>query len=222
MKKLALKIIVNGASGKMGRYAVDAIESADDLTLVAALGRNDDLAQTIAATQADVVVDLTTPDAVFVNTQIIINAGAHPVIGTTGLSDAQLQQLTTLTKDKQLGGIIAPNFSIGAVLMMQFAKQAAPYFNDIEIIEKHHAQKKDAPSGTAKKTQQLMNKDVAIHSVRLPGVVAEQQVLFGDQGETLTIEHRCIDRVAYMAGMLLCCGKVVDLNELVYGLEHIL
>jgi len=220
--KNVLKVIVNGASGKMGRYAMEAIQQADDMNLVAALGRQDDLSQTIAKTHADIVVDFTTPEAVYANTRIIIEKGAHPVIGTTGLSDEQIKNLQKLCQQKKIGGMIAPNFSIGVNLMLHFAKQAAQFFNHIEIIEMHHPAKKDAPSGTAKKTAQLIGKQVPIHSVRLPGLVAHQKIIFGATGETLTIQHDCIDRIAYMQGLLWSCRKVMGLDELVYGLENLL
>lgn len=242
-----ISVIINGAKGKMGSEAVIAVNNDPALTLVASLGRTDDLAKTIRDTKADCVVDLTTPDAVYKNAKIIIENNAHPIIGTTGLSAQQILELQELCAAKKLGGLIAPNFSLGAVLMMQFAKQAAAFFPDVEIIEMHHEKKKDAPSGTAIKTAELIAENcdvkrkqpidchetltgalgakhcnIPIHSVRLPGLVAHQQVLFGGDNETLTIRHDSIHRKSFMPGIVLACKKVPALTELKYGLEHIL
>lgn len=219
---MKIKVIINGANGKMGQEAVKAVEAANDLTLVAALGRQDNLAKAIADTQASVVVDLTEPAAVYDNTKTILENGAHPVVGTTGLTDDQLTELQQLAKQQSLGGIIVPNFSIGAVLMMRFASEAAKFYQNAEILEYHHPRKKDSPSGTARRTQEMMGQACPIHSIRLPGVVAEQQVLFGGEAETLMIQHRTIDRAAFMPGLLLCCRKISSLNELAVGLEALL
>lgn len=239
---MAIKVIINGVLGKMGRVIKAHIAAQKDLQLVAETDHQDDLAKTIHDTKADVVIDFTTPQAVFNNAKTIIATGAHPVIGTTGLSVDQIQELEKLCKTKKLGGIIAPNFSLGAILMMKYAQDAAKYFSDIEIIEMHHAQKIDAPSGTAAKTAQMMaavrqipektpSKDrargelhhgIPIHSVRLPGFFAHQMVIFGGNGETLTIRHDSMDRAAYMPGIFHACRKVMQLNQLVYGLEHVL
>ena len=240
------KIIINGAHGRMGSEAVIAVTNDSELELVASLGKNDNLADAIYETKANCVVDLTSPDAVYENTKTIIQCDAHPIIGTTGLTPMQLSELTELSENKQLGGLIAPNFSLGAVLMMQFAKQAATYFPDVEIIEMHHEKKLDAPSGTAIKTAELIAqnrkkaktpipcreshqgalganyKDIPIHAVRLPGFVAHQQVLFGGHSETLTIRHDSNHRQSFMPGIVMACKKVPTLNTLVYGLEHLL
>lgn len=223
-----INVIINGASGKMGRTTVAAIAHETAFTLVATTHRGDNLSQAIQHHHADIVIDWTTPDAVFDNTQTIINAGARPVIGTTGLTTEQIKKISDLCCEKKLGGIIAPNFSIGAVLMMKYAKDALQYFSDAEIIEYHHAEKKDAPSGTAKKTVELMlentknKKNIPIHSVRLPGIFANQTVLFGGNGETLTIQHHAIDRQAMMPGLFFCCQKVMTLDRLVYGMEGLI
>jgi len=240
---MSIKIIINGANGKMGKTTVAAIEAEQDLELVGQNGHGDDLAALIKKTNADVVVDFTVPDAVFENTQTIIAAGAHPVIGTTGLTLDQIDTLKKQCDEKKLGGIIAPNFSLAAILMMDFAKTAAQYFPDVEIIEMHHAQKVDAPSGTAAKTAEIIAcantkisekksdsnearglnyQGIPVHSVRLPGQFARQQVIFGNSGETLTIDHNAIDRNCMMPGVCLCCQKVMELDHLVYGLENIL
>lgn len=243
---MTARVIVNGALGKMGTLASETIHKHPDFELVGALSRQDDLRRAIAEKQADIVIDLTRADSVFENTLAIIESGAHPVIGTSGLLDKQIAALTELSHAKKLGGIIAPNFSISAVLMMRFAAQAARYLGDVEIIEAHHPQKFDAPSGTALKTAEMIAKaretsveppaghelitgargcqhqDIRIHSLRLPGVIARQQVIFGSLGETLSISHDSIDRACFMPGIVLCCQKVQQLDALYYGLEHIL
>ncbi len=245
---MTLKIIINGAHGKMGRTTIAAIAHEKDLQLVATLGRDDDLANAIKKHKADIVIDWTLPECVFANTQKIIAAGCRPIIGTTGLSPEQIQLLSQQCESKKIGAIIAPNFSIGAVLMMKYAQDAARYFPDVEIIEYHHPKKIDAPSGTAKKTaeliaktkkekntsanidSQLQNKlsrgdnyhDVPIHSVRMTGVFANQNVIFGGNGETFALQHTATDRNAMMPGLFLCCRKVMALNHLVYGMESLI
>jgi 4-hydroxy-tetrahydrodipicolinate reductase len=240
------RVIVNGAKGKMGILACDSIQAHPDFQLVASLGRKDSLEIAIADTHAQIVVDLTRADCVYENSLVIIKSGAHPVIGTSGLQDAQIQQLMRLCEEKQLGGIIAPNFSIGAVLMMRFAALAAQFLPEVEIIEAHHPQKLDAPSGTALKTAEMIanarraNKNelplkelipgargavhhqVNIHSLRLPGILAQQQVIFGNTGETLSIKHESIDRASFMPGIILACQRVQHLKGLHYGLEDLL
>lgn len=220
---MSIKVIVSGARGKMGVVTVNAIEAAKDLELVAQTDMQDDLANAIKSNRADVVVDFTLPDCVFKNTQTIIEQNARPVIGTTGLMPDQIEALQKQCEKHHVGGIIAPNFSLGAVLMMRYAADAAKYLSNAEIIEMHHAQKVDAPSGTAKKTAEMMQKEnIPIHSVRLPGLFAHQAVIFGGDGETLTIRHDGMDRNAMMPGVLLACRKVMELDRLVYGLENIL
>lgn len=240
------RVIVNGAKGKMGAMACETIQSHHDFQLVAGLGRGDFLEQVIDETNASIVVDLTRADCVYENALLIIKHGAHPVIGTSGLLEEQIQQLSLLCEEKGLGGIIVPNFSIAACLMMKFAAQAASILAEAEIIEMHHQQKLDAPSGTALKTAEMIaearkekkNKlllkelvtgargaehhQVNIHSLRLPGVLAHQQVIFGNVGETLTLTHQSIDRSSFMPGVILACQRVSQLNKLYYGLEHLL
>lgn len=244
---MSIRVLINGANGKMGRLAVKTLEDHPDFTVVGQLGRQHQLAHEIKQTQAQIVVDLTTAESAFKNTQTIIEANAHPVIGTSGLLRDQVQTLQKMCAEKKLGGIIAPNFSIGAVLMMKYSLEIAKYFPDVEIIEMHHNGKLDSPSGTAVRTAELIAdarhqapivpqnarqtlpgarganyQDIAIHSVRLPGVVADQQVIFGGTGETFTLQHRTIDRQCFMPGVVLACQKVVGLKELVYGLEYVL
>lgn len=217
-----IRIIINGASGKMGRTTVAAIANEKDLQLVAVTSRSDNLSETIKKHQADVVIDWTVPTTVFENTQKIINAGAKPVIGTTGLSLEQIDLLSQQCKTEKRGAIVAPNFSIGAILMMKFSQEAAKYFPDVDIIEYHHPAKLDAPSGTAKKTAEMIGKTIPIHSVRLPGIFAEQEVIFAGSHEKLIIRHAASDRNAMMPGLFLCCRKVMELDHLVYGMEALI
>ncbi|QTS83733.1 4-hydroxy-tetrahydrodipicolinate reductase [Coxiella endosymbiont of Amblyomma nuttalli] len=240
---MGIRVIINGINGKMGRVLEKSIATRSDFTLVAGIGRGDNLSRSIQSTNADVVVDFTTAQAVFKNTEIIIQSGARPVIGTTGLTLKQIATLNKQSRIKKLGGIVAPNFSFGAVLMMKYAKDAARYFADAEIIEMHHSQKIDAPSGTAIKTAQMMQQsrlsksnkkahedhmcsdikhDITIHSVRLPGLFSHQLVIFGGDGETLTIRHDGTDRSCVIPGVFLACQKVMELHQLIYGLENIL
>lgn len=243
---MSIRVIVNGAQGKMGSLACNTLENHSEFTLVGQLSRNDNLEEAIKEAQADVVVDLTRADCVYENSLSIIQAGARPVIGSSGLIPSQIDELIKQCTAKNLGGIIAPNFSIGAVLMMIFAKKASEYFPEVEIIESHHQQKLDAPSGTALKTASMIAsarkalkkelelkelipgsrggycEQINIHSIRLPGILARQEVLFGSQGETLSITHNSIDRNCFMPGVILACQKVIHLTELVYGLEYIL
>ncbi len=240
------RVIINGAHGKMGTLACETIKNHPDFELVASLGRGDNLQKAILDTRAHIVVELTRADCVYDNSLIIIENNAHPVIGASGLLPEQIQMLQMMSREKKLGGIIAPNFSIGAILMMRFAAAAARFLPEAEIIETHHQQKLDAPSGTAMKTAEMIaearqNKknqlplkellvgargathhDVNIHSLRLPGVLARQQVVFGNTGETLTITHDSIDRACFMPGVILACQRVQHIDKLYYGLEHLL
>lgn len=241
-----ISVLINGAGGRMGQEAVKAVNADCGLNLVAMGSRQDNLAKLIEQHQPQVVVDLTTAECVLENTKTIIEHNVHPVIGASGLTAEQLQSLQATCEQKQLGGLIVPNFSIGAVLMMQLASKAAPYFSRVEIIEQHHDKKLDAPSGTAVKTAELIKAHraakpdplnekelhagargadfdgIPIHSVRLPGLVAKQQVIYGGVGETLTIEHNSIHRESFMPGLVLACKKVSDLKALHYGLDVVL
>ena len=230
----------------MGQESVKAVSKDPDLDLVAETDLGDKLSWIIDQTKAQVVVDFTTAAAAMKNTDCIIESGARPVIGTSGLLPEQVAELQKLCHKQNLGGIIVPNFAIGAVLMMKYSQDAAKYFPHVEVIELHHDLKADAPSGTAIKTANLLAEsrgltpqtvdekeilsgarganaeNIRIHSVRLPGFVAHQEVIFGGQSQTLTIRHDSIHRDSFMPGVCLACKKVMDLNELVYGLEHLL
>ena len=230
----------------MGKESVKAVSEDPDLDLVAQTDLGDNLPGEISQTKAQVVVDFTTAAAAMKNADCIIESGARPVIGTSGLLPEQVAELQKLCNKQNLGGIIVPNFAIGAVLMMKYSQDAAKYFPHVEVIEMHHDLKADAPSGTAIKTANLLAEsrgsapptldeeeilsgarganaeDIRIHSVRLPGLVAHQEVIFGGQSQTLTIRHDSIHRDSFMPGVCLACKKVMDLNELVYGLEHML
>lgn len=240
------RVIVNGAKGKMGSLACDTIRQHPEFELVAQLSKEDNLSKAITDTRAEIVIELTRADCVYQNSLTIIKQGARPVIGASGLLDAQINELSNLCQSKRLGGLIIPNFSIAAVLMMIFSAKAAEYLSEVEIVEAHHQQKLDAPSGTALKTAEMIQaarknpinqlnlkelipgarggsyNQVPIHSLRLPGVLAQQQVIFGSVGETLTITHNSIDRACFMPGIVLACQKVMNLSTLVYGLEHVL
>jgi len=263
-----IKVAVSGACGKMGQAVIKAVNAEPDLELVSAIdvvntGKDvgeivenktcgvlieNSLENALKAKEIDVVVDFTNPDLVFENTKLILENGARPVIGTTGLTESKLEEIKKLSEQKGLGALVAPNFAVGAVLMMMFSQKAAKYFSNAEIIELHHNNKKDAPSGTAIKTAQLMTQERAefgkdncpevetysgsrggvtesnihIHSVRLPGFIAHQEVIFGAAGQALTIRHDSFDRLSFMPGVVLSIRQVMNNNEFVYGLENIL
>lgn len=245
---MTIRILINGAQGKMGQETVKAVsEHSSDFTLVAKTGKNDDLTKAIRDHKPQVVIDFTNADVAFKNTQTIIETGAHPVIGTSGLLKNQIASLQKRCIELKLGGIIVPNFSLGAVLMMKCAKEIARHFPMVEIIEAHHAGKLDSPSGTAMRTAELITLsrtkepqlptdtkatltgarganygNIPIHSIRLPGIIANQEVIFGSPGETLCIKHTTIDRLCFMPGVLLACKKVLELDRLVYGLEELI
>ena len=241
-----IKVGVLGARGRMGAEVVKAVTGAADLELVAALDLGDSLDQ-LKTSGAQVVVDFTTPDSVMANLEFLISNGIHSVVGTTGFDAARISKLEKLiAANPKVGLLIAPNFAIGAVLMMEFATKAAKYFESAEIIELHHPDKVDAPSGTASRTAELMSKarkdagltampdatstsldgargasvgDIPVHSVRLRGLIAHQEVLLGGLGETLTIRHDSLDRAGFMPGVLLGVRKVISQPGLTFGLE---
>ena len=211
------RVAVAGAAGRMGKTVCGAVEGAEDMELT---GRADPQLDTSLADvlgDADVVVDFTQPDTALANALECVDAGVHVVIGTTGF-DAE-----PLRAARGANVFIAPNFAIGAVLMMRFAAEAVEHMPKAEIVELHHDRKLDKPSGTAARTAELMGGDVPIHSVRLPGLVAHQEVILGGRGETLTIRHDSIDRESFMPGVLLAVRRVGSLAESpVVGLEHLL
>jgi 4-hydroxy-tetrahydrodipicolinate reductase len=215
-----VRVGVAGAAGRMGQAVCAAVEAADDLTLA---GRADpSLGTTLADIlgDVDVVVDFTRPDTALENALQCVRAGVHVVVGTSGWDPSPLRELGP---NPPANVFFAPNFAIGAVLMMQFAAEASRHMAKAEIIELHHDRKLDAPSGTAARTAELMEGDVPIHSVRLPGLVAHQEVILGDIGQTLTIRHDSTDRTSFMPGVLLAIRKVGSLRESpVVGLEHLL
>jgi len=242
-----MKVAVLGAKGRMGAETVAAIESTSDLILSSALDLGDSLDQLIK-TGTEVIVDFTHPDSVMKNLEFAITNGIHVVVGTTGFDDKKLSELKNLlSKNTKVGALIAPNFGLGAVLMMQFSQKAAQYFESVEIIELHHANKVDAPSGTAIRTAELITDarkqskkgampdasktiipgargakvgDVPIHSVRSHGYVAHQEVIFGDAGETLSIRHDSINRAGFMPGVLIGVRNVAKHPGLTVGLEN--
>lgn len=218
-------VLVVGARGRMGQATVRALEAADDLRVHACVNPGDNLEAALEA-GLQAVVDFTTPDVVERHLEAYIRAGVCPVIGTTGLAPLAFERLATLARERRLGGVVAPNFAIGAILMMDLARRAARHLPDVEIVESHHPAKKDAPSGTALKTAQQIEEvtaaSVPIHSVRLPGFLARQEVVLGGMGERLTISHDTLDRTCYMPGVLLACRKVPLLQELRFGLESLL
>ncbi len=222
-----IKVVVSGAAGRMGETTCEAVESAGDMELV---GRADPALDTSVddlLEGADVMVDFTTPDAAPANVSAAIEAGVHAVVGSTGFDLDELKA-AVLGADSKANCFVAPNFAIGAVLMMEASKLIAPHMPEVEILELHGEHKKDAPSGTAKRTAQLIsdaggNVHEPIHSVRLPGLVAHQEVTFGGEGQTLSIRHDSIDRSSFMPGVLLAVRKVADLPErFVIGLEELL
>jgi 4-hydroxy-tetrahydrodipicolinate reductase len=242
-----IKVGVLGAAGRMGAEVVNAIEVSSDCTLVAALDFRDPLDQLVTS-GAQVVVDFTTPDSVMANLEFLITHNIHAVVGTTGFDDSRMSKLKELSAaHPEVGVLIAPNFAIGAVLMMEFAAKAAQFFESAEIIELHHPNKIDAPSGTAARTASLMTDarkdanlaampdatstslpgargalvgDIPVHSVRLRGLIAHQEVLFGGSGETLSIRHDSLDRAGFMPGVLLGIRSVISRPGVTFGLEH--
>jgi 4-hydroxy-tetrahydrodipicolinate reductase len=242
-----MRVGVLGAKGKVGTTMVEAVEAADDLTFTAGVDAGDPLSR-LTESQTEVVIDFTHPDVVMDNLEFLIENGIHAVVGTTGFTDERLATVREWLDAKPGAAVlIAPNFAIGAVLSMHFAQQAARYFESVEVIELHHPHKADAPSGTAARTARLIaqarkdmppNPDatstglegargadvdgVPVHSVRLAGLVAHQEVLFGTQGETLTIRHDSLDRTSFVPGVLLAVRRVAERPGLTVGIEPLL
>ncbi len=242
-----MRVGVLGAKGKVGATIVAAVEAAEDLTFSVGVDAGDSLALFTDA-QTDVVVDFTHPDVVMDNLEFLIGAGINAVVGTTGFTDERIDQVRSWLADRpDVAVLIAPNFAIGAVLSMQFAKQAARFFESVEVIELHHPHKADAPSGTAARTARLIAEareglapspdatstgiegargadvdGIRVHSVRLAGLVAHQEVLFGTMGETLTIRHDSIDRTSFVPGVLLGVRNVAGYPGLTIGIEPLM
>jgi len=220
------RVLINGAFGRMGQLACHVLEKHTDFVVVAKTGRHDCLDDIILATQPDIVVDLTTAAGVWETAQTILQHPVYPIIGTSGLKKEQITQLVVLSQKKKQGGLIVPNFSIGAILQMRCAASIARYFSSAEIVETHHETKLDRPSGTALRTaehiQEVNACQAPIHSIRLPGFVAEQEVIFGGPAETLKITHHVSNREAYMPGLVLACQKVMTFEQIYYGLEYCL
>ncbi|MDP7735751.1 4-hydroxy-tetrahydrodipicolinate reductase [Mycobacterium paragordonae] len=242
-----MRVGVLGAKGKVGATMVRAVESADDMALSAQVDQGDALSL-LTDSGTEVVIDFTHPDVVMDNLKFLIDNGIHAVVGTTGFTNERIELVESwLAKNPATSVLIAPNFAIGAVLTMHFAKQAAPYFDSIEVIELHHPHKADAPSGTATRTARLIaearkglppNPDatstslpgargadvdgIPVHAVRLAGLVAHQEVLFGTEGETLTIRHDSLDRTSFVPGVLLAVRRVAERPGLTIGIEPLL
>ncbi|GAX89760.1 4-hydroxy-tetrahydrodipicolinate reductase [Effusibacillus lacus] len=266
-EKGKVRVVVVGANGRMGREVVRTVVKDPGLQLVGAVDRSvekedvgvvlglgetgvyfsDKLGETLLKSEADVIIDFTTPNVVRDNIYTSLEYGVRPVVGTTGIPQEDLQAWDRILQDKGIGGLVAPNFAIGAILMMKFAAQAARYLPHVEIIEMHHDQKLDAPSGTAIKTAEMIVKErqrmvqghpdeeeklagargadfegMKIHSVRLPGYVAHQEVILGGIGQTLTIRHDSISRESFMPGVAMAAKKVMEFTGLVYGLENLI
>jgi 4-hydroxy-tetrahydrodipicolinate reductase len=262
-----IKVLICGASGRMGKEAIKAILTTDDLELVAAVDVKhsgtdvgllvglepvgvkifEDISTAIKIAPPQVMVDFTNPQAVLKNTKTALENGIHVVIGTTGLTDEELSEIDQLSSDRGSNVFIAPNFAVGAVLMMKFAQEAAKYFPHVEIVELHHDEKLDAPSGTAIRTLEVISQvrketgqghineyekiscsrggnyqGMRVHSLRLPGLVAHQEVIFGGLGQTLTIRHDSINRESFVPGILLAIRKVEKIKGMVTGLENIM
>jgi 4-hydroxy-tetrahydrodipicolinate reductase len=215
-----IRVGVAGAAGRVGAAVCEAVESAEDMQLTGRADPQLGVALADILGDCDVVVDFTTPDAALDNALACVRGGVHAVIGTTGWDPEPLRDFGP---HPPANVFVAPNFAIGAVLMMRFAVEASRYMAKAEIIELHHDGKLDAPSGTAARTAQLMDGEVPIHSVRLPGLVAHQEVILGDVGQTLTIRHDSTDRTSFVPGVLLAVRRVADLPESpMIGLEHLL
>ncbi|WP_240375566.1 4-hydroxy-tetrahydrodipicolinate reductase [Bacillus piscicola] len=262
-----VRIIVAGPRGKMGFEAVQLVHETEHFELAAVVDtRNnglqvkelagmpasdakvfDSMEECLGAVEADVLIDLTTPETGKRHLKLALDHHVSPVIGTTGFTAKEIETYRQIAEEKEIGAIIAPNFAVGAVLMMKFSQMAAKYFSDVEILEMHHDNKLDAPSGTAAKTAALINEvrppkqqghpdekediegargaevdGLHIHSIRLPGLVAHQEVIFGGAGQTLTIRHDSFNRRSFMPGVKLAVEQVTQLKTLVYGLENIM
>ena len=224
---MTIKVGVLGAAGRMGSEVCRAVDADDELELVARVTHDDDRSW-LAGSGAEVAVEFTVPASVKSNVLFCIESGIPVVVGATGLTEVDLQEIAGLSESRGVPVFVAPNFALGAVLMMKFAAEAARYFDGAEIVERHHEQKVDAPSGTSLRTASLMNsarsdaREIPIHSIRLAGSVAHQEVIFGAPGETLTIRHDSSDRASFMPGVILAVKRIQGLSGLTVGLEQLL
>ncbi|MFW6306484.1 MAG: 4-hydroxy-tetrahydrodipicolinate reductase [Bacillota bacterium] len=264
---MSKRVIVNGALGRMGQEVVKTVTTETEDIIVGVCDRenigqdimdllslegeeviiNNNLEETIKNTNPDVVIDFTTPSVVMENINIGLSNGINMIVGTTGITDVDLKLIKKLTEENNVNALIVPNFAVGAILMMRFAQEAAKYMDDVEIIELHHDQKVDSPSGTAIKTAELIKENrrknckkqleeiekipgargadadgIKIHSVRLPGLVAHQEVIFGAEGQSLLLKHDSYNRKSFMPGVRLALDNILKIDGLVYGLENIL
>ncbi len=247
-----VRVVVSGAGGRMGREVLRGVLEDPALHLVGAVDPGhcgirvgslagkpsdiivkSDLLAVLSSVQADVLLDFSVPEAVLPTARLALPAGVAMVIGTTGLGEADMDELHVLSETHEVPVLVAPNFALGAVLMMQFARQAVRYFPDVEIIEMHHQHKVDAPSGTAKRTAQILaearnnwhldiGKDIPIHSVRLPGLVAHQEIIFGGIGQVLSIRHDSIGRESFIPGVVLAAQRIKRAKGVVLGLENLI
>lgn len=260
------RIIVAGPRGKMGQEALKMIINDQNMQLVACIDRKhagksiQDISglpkvdvpiytqpkECLKQVDADILLDLTIPEVGYEHTKLALEHNVSPIVGTTGFTPEQIVELSEIAEQQKIGTIIAPNFAVGAILMMKFSQMAAKFFPDVEIIEKHHDQKLDAPSGTAIKTAEMIKENrkskkqghpdeyetikhargaqidgIPLHSMRLPGLIAHQEVIFGGEGQTLTIKHDSYDRASFMSGVRLAIEQVLELEELIYGLENL-
>ncbi len=225
-----INVLVAGAAGRMGATVVEAVSAAEGMEVVAQVdpaltpgpGMFGDVASALAEGGIDVAVDFTQPAVVYPNTLAYLGSGVHAVIGTTGLTEDQVDEIRERSTGAGANALLAPNFAVGAILMMRFAAEASRHMAMAEIIELHHDKKLDAPSGTALRTAGLMHGEVPIHSVRLSGLVAHQEVILGGVGETLTIRHDSLSRESFMPGVVLAVRRIADLPGLTLGLEPVL
>ncbi|WP_206830431.1 4-hydroxy-tetrahydrodipicolinate reductase [Alicyclobacillus fructus] len=235
-----IRVALAGAMGRMGQAALEALQREDDLHLCGLLVRRaneeaerrlspygavyDDPEKLLDTERPDVWVDLTGPESVVRHVDLALSRGVRPVVGATGYSDDDVRRWERTARERQIGGAVCPNFAIGALLMMRFAREAARFMPRAEIVELHHDGKRDKPSGTSLRTRAMMDVDyeVPIHSVRLPGLVAHQEVIFGGAGEVLTIRHDSLSRESFMPGLIEAIRRVMQMRELVYGLDKLL
>jgi len=217
---MTIKVAILGSKGRMGAEVVKAVSNASDLKLVASIDQNDDF-NIVKNSGAQVAVDFTTPDSVMKNLELLIDAGISPVVGTTGFNEEKIAKVQKMLQAKSGVSLrLVPNFSIGAILMMRFAKAATKFYDSAEIIEYHHPNKIDAPSGTAVRTAQING--IPVHAVRMQGLVAHQEVVFGSLGETLTIRHDSFDRESFMPGVLLAIRNIAKKPGLTIGIDDLI